>query len=102
GCGRVSNGVRTVSAGRDLLAQVLSGQPSRDPEPALESCTGLEGDVRNDGGTLDQRLVGFTGERVVVCPHGVQAAVGELAGQNAQALSLALDEAPVPAKVSPG
>jgi DNA-directed RNA polymerase specialized sigma24 family protein len=102
GCGRVSNGIRTVSAGRDLLAQVLSGRPSPDPEPALQSCTGLGEDVRNDGGALEERLVGFTGERVVVCPHGVPATVGELAGQDAQELSMALDNAPVLAKVSAG
>jgi hypothetical protein len=34
----------------------------------------------------------------VVCPHGVQAAVGELAGQDAQELSLTLDGAPEPAR----
>jgi hypothetical protein len=102
GCGRVSNGVRTVSAGRDLLAQVLNGQPSPDPEPALQSCARLGGDVRNDGGALEERLVGFTGERIVVCPHGVPAAVGELAGQHARQLSMALDDAPVPATVRAG
>jgi DNA-directed RNA polymerase specialized sigma24 family protein len=102
GCGRVTNGVRTVSAGRDLLAQLLSGQPSQYPEPALQSCAGLGGDVRNDGGALHQRLVGFTGERIVVCPHGVQATVGELAGQDAQQLSFTLDDAPAPAQVSAG
>jgi hypothetical protein len=102
GCGRVSNGVRTVSAGRDLLAQMLNGQPSPEPEPALQSCAGLGGDVRNDGGALEERLVGFTGERVVVCPQGGPATVGELAGKDARQLSLALDEAPVPAKVPTG
>jgi DNA-directed RNA polymerase specialized sigma24 family protein len=102
GCGRVSNGVRTVSAGRDLLAHVLNGQPSQDPEPALQSCAGLGGNVHNDGGALDQRLVGFTGDRIVVCPHGVQATVGELAGQSAQELSVALDRAPVRRKATTG
>jgi hypothetical protein len=94
GCGRVTNGTRTVSAGRDLLAQVLTGRSGQGAEPALLSCAGLDPTVRNGGAGLDRRLVGFTGQRIVVCPQGVAAAVGELAGQDALALASALDTAP--------
>ena len=95
GCGRVTNGVRTVSAGRDLLAQMLAGRADEGPEPALLSCAGLSATVHNDGAGLDQRLIGFTGQRIVVCPQGVSATVGELAGEDARMLADALDSAPV-------
>jgi len=94
GCGRVTNGVRTVSAGRDLLAQVLTGRPGQGPEPALLSCAGLDPTVRNEGAGLDRRLVGFTGMRIVVCPKGVAATVGEVVGEEARLLAAELDSAP--------
>ena len=95
GCGRVTNGTRTVSTGRDLLAQVATGRAGQGPESALLSCAGLDPLVRNDGPGLDGRLVGFTGERIVVCPQGVAATVGEVSGEDARLLAAALDSAPV-------
>jgi hypothetical protein len=94
GCGRVTNGVRTVSAGRDLLTQILAGRVNQDPEPAIQSCNGLPADLHNEGPGLAQRLVGFTGERIVVCPQQAPATVGELSGTTARALALTLDQAP--------
>jgi hypothetical protein len=95
GCGRVTNGVRTVSAGRDLLTQVLAGRVSQDPEPAVQACAGLPQSLRNEGGGLQERMVGFTGLRVIVCPNGLPgASVGEINGAEARSLSLAIDQAP--------
>jgi DNA-directed RNA polymerase specialized sigma24 family protein len=94
GCGRVSNGTRTVSAGRDVLARILLGQAGGGPEPALLSCAGLNREVHNDGAGLAERLIGFTGDRIVVCPQGGAATVGELAGQDAREMAAALDSAP--------
>lgn len=94
GCGRVTNGVRTVSAGRDLLAQVIAGRATGDAEPALLSCAGLDTMVRNEGAGLDKRLVGFTGDRIVVCPQGISATVGEVSGEDARQLAIQLDGAP--------
>jgi hypothetical protein len=95
GCGRVTNGVRTVSAGRDLLTQVLAGQLSQDPESAVQACAGLPQSLHNEGGGLLDRMVGFTGQRVIVCPDGLPgASVGEINGDEARALALAIDQAP--------
>jgi DNA-directed RNA polymerase specialized sigma24 family protein len=94
GCGRVTNGRRTVSAGRDLMAQVLGGRSGPGREPALLSCAGLDSMVSNGGPGLGQRLVGFTGERIVVCPEGVAAAVGEVVGEDARVLASEMDDAP--------
>jgi DNA-directed RNA polymerase specialized sigma24 family protein len=94
GCGRVTNGRRTVSAGRDLMAQILGGRSGPGREPALLSCAGLDSMISNSGPGLGQRLVGFTGERIVVCPEGVAAAVGEVVGDDARVLASELDGAP--------
>lgn len=104
GCGRVTNGFRTVSAGRDLLTQILSGQVNRNPEPALHSCSDLPLTLQNNGQGLSRRLLGFTGNRIVVCPQGDsgQGSVGELNGVRARDLALAIDEAPTATHLAKG